>query len=86
MKHFRFIPCFSFAYILSILFIDGIHLSTLSDRVHNETNDLAARQLFKEFVITYNRTYVDDPGEYSKRLAIFKVANQSDLHNRLIAI
>lgn len=74
MKYFCFIPCFSFVFILSILFIDGIDLSILGDRVHNETSDLVARELFKEFVITHNRTYVDDPMEYSERMAIFKVS------------
>ena len=55
--------------------IQGVDISLISDHVsvYNETNDMTARQMFKEFVKTYNRTYVNDPVEYGRRLSVFKV-------------
>ena len=74
MQTFHFFWCFSFAYIFNILCIQGIDIRLLTDRVYNKTaNGVATRQMFKEFVKTHNRTYVDDPEEYRKRFAVFKV-------------
>lgn len=55
--------------------IQGVDISLISDHVsaYNETNDMTARQMFKEFVKTHNRTYVNDPVEYGRRLSVFKV-------------
>jgi len=54
--------------------IQGVDISLISDHVsvYNETNDMTARQMFKEFVKTHNRTYVNDPVEYGRRLSVFK--------------
>ena len=35
---------------------------------------VSATKLFKDFVVTFNRTYVDDATVYSERLLIFKVS------------
>ena len=73
MQKFCFFSCFSFAYVFNILSIQGVDINLSSHHVFNETSGMAARQMFKEFVKTHNRTYVNDPEEYSKRLAVFKV-------------
>ena len=73
MQKFCFFSWFSFAYVFNVLSIQGVHIKLSSRHVYNETSDMAARQMFKKFVKTHNRTYVSDPEEYSKRLAVFKV-------------
>lgn len=41
--------------------------------LYNETDEASVELMFKKFVQTHNRTYVNDPKEYIKRLAVFKV-------------
>ncbi|XP_068703274.1 cathepsin O-like [Montipora foliosa] len=72
MRVFRFFSLFSFAYTCNLLSIQAGDINKSSDRAHNDTNDMVARQLFKEFSKAHNRTYLNDPEEYSRRLVIFK--------------
>ena len=66
-----------FAFVFYVLSIQGEDFSLSSDHVYNETKQMyahaAVRQMFKEFVKTHNKTYVNDSEEYSRRLSIFKV-------------
>ena len=51
-------------------------MGTSSNHVYvslNETNRDGVSEMFKEFVEVHNRTYVNDPEEYGRRLNIFKV-------------
>ena len=41
--------------------------------VHNETDEATLKLMFKKFVQTHNRTYVNDTEEYNRRLSVFKV-------------
>ena len=50
---------------------EGIHIHNVTKVVDGDVTE----QLFKEFVLEHNRTYVDDYKEYNKRLHIFKVSN-----------
>lgn len=74
MHRFHFFSYFAFVFY--VLSIQGKDLSLSSDHVYNETKRMdahaAVRKMFKEFVKTHNKTYVDDPEEYSRRLSIFK--------------
>ena len=51
-------------------------MGTSSNHVYvslNETDRDGVSEMFKEFVEVHNRTYVNDPEEYGRRLNIFKV-------------
>ncbi|KAJ7323086.1 hypothetical protein OS493_032657 [Desmophyllum pertusum] len=73
MQFYYTFSSFWFAYVLYILSIQGIDVSVSKSRVlHNETDDTTLRLMFKNFVQTHNKSYVNDPDEYSKRLAVFK--------------
>ena len=41
--------------------------------VYNETDEATLKLMFKNYVQTHNRTYVNDPEEYNRRLSVFKV-------------
>ena len=72
MQRSFFASCFSLSFLLNILLIMG----TSSNHVYislNETNRDGVSEMFKEFVEVHNRTYVNDPEEYGRRLNIFKV-------------
>lgn len=72
MQRSFFPSCFSVSFLLNILLIMG----TSSNHVYvslNETNRDGVSEMFKEFVEVHNRTYVNDPEEYGRRLDIFKV-------------
>lgn len=72
MQRSFFPSCFSLSFLLNILLIMG----TSSNNVYvslNETNRDGVSEMFKEFVEVHNRTYVNDPEEYGRRLDIFKV-------------
>ena len=72
MQRSFFPSCFSLSFLLNILLIMG----TSSNHVYvslNETNRDGVSEMFKEFVEVHNRTYVNDPEEYGRRLDIFKV-------------
>ena len=72
MQRSFFPSCFSLSFLLNILLIMG----TSSNHVYvslNETNRDDVSEMFKEFVEVHNRTYVNDPEEYGRRLDIFKV-------------
>ena len=75
MQLFRFFQFFSFGcnFILSLQAVHGREINTWNDRAHSETNDEIAAQLFKRFVNTHERMYLNDSEEYNRRLAIFKV-------------
>ena len=75
MQLFRFFQFFSFGcnFILSLQAVHGREINTWNDRAHSETNDEIAAQLFKKFVNTHERMYLNDSEEYNRRLAIFKV-------------
>lgn len=75
MQLFRFFQFFSFGcnFILSLQTLHGEDSNTWNDRAHNDTNDGIATQLFKKFVKTHNRMYLNNPEEYNRRLTIFKV-------------
>ena len=75
MQLFRFLQFFSFGcnFILSLQGVHGREINTWNDRAHSETNDEIAAQLFKKFVNTHERMYLNDSEEYNRRLAIFKV-------------
>ena len=75
MQLFRFFQFFSFgcSFILSLQAVHGREINTWNDRAHSETNDEIAAQLFKKFVNTHERIYLNDSEEYNRRLAIFKV-------------
>lgn len=67
-----FPSCFSLSFLLNILLIMG----TSSNHVYislNETDRDGVNEMFKAFVEVHNRTYVNDPEEYGRRLNIFKV-------------
>lgn len=71
MQRSFFPSCFSLSFLLNILLIMG----TSSNHVYvslNETNREGVSEMFKEFVEVHNRTYVNDPEEYGRRLNIFK--------------
>ncbi|CAH3185503.1 unnamed protein product, partial [Porites evermanni] len=71
MQRSFFPPCFSLFFLLNILLIMG----TSSNHVYvslNETDRDGVSEMFKEFVEVHNRTYVNDPEEYGRRLNIFK--------------
>ena len=40
---------------------------------NNETDEATLKIMFKKYVQTHNRTYVNDPKEYNRRLSVFKV-------------
>ena len=42
-------------------------------QVYNETDEATLKIMFKKYVQTHNRTYVNDPKEYNRRLSVFKV-------------
>lgn len=42
-------------------------------QVYNETDEATLKMMFKKYVQTHNRTYVNDPEEYNRRLSVFKV-------------
>lgn len=42
-------------------------------QVYNETDEATLKMTFKKYVQTHNRTYVNDPEEYNRRLSVFKV-------------
>ena len=72
MQRSFFPSCLSLSILLNILLIMG----TSSNHVYislNETNRDGVSEMFKEFVEVHNRTYVNDPEEYGRRLNIFKV-------------
>lgn len=75
MQLFRFFQffCFGCNFILSLQAVHGREINTWNDRAHSETNDEIAAQLFKKFVNTHERIYLNDSEEYNRRLAIFKV-------------
>ena len=72
MQRSFFPSCFSLSFLLNILLIMG----TSSNHVYvslNDTDRDGVSEMFKEFVEVHNRTYVNDPEEYGRRLNIFKV-------------
>ena len=72
MQRSFFPSCLSLSILLNILLIMG----TSSNHVYvslNETDRDGVSETFKEFVEVHNRTYVNDPEEYGRRLNIFKV-------------
>ncbi|XP_074619936.1 cathepsin O-like [Acropora palmata] len=86
MQLFRFFQFFSFGcnFILSLQAVHGEDINTWNDRANSETNDEIAAQLFKKFVNTHERMYLNDSEEYNRRLAIFKesLARQAKLNAR----
>lgn len=42
-------------------------------QVYNETDEANLHLMFKKYVQTHNRTYINDPEEYNRRLSVFKV-------------
>ncbi|KAL9972202.1 hypothetical protein ACROYT_G018462 [Oculina patagonica] len=87
MQSFYVFSSFWLAYVFYILSIQGTDVNELkSDHpfLYNETDETTLKLMFKEFVRTHNKTYVNDPEEYIKRLGVFKesLARHSKLNAR----
>lgn len=85
MQSFLVFSSFWLAYVFHILAIQGIDVNVLKSHhsLYNETDDTALKVMFKIFVQTHNRKYVNDPEEYVKRLAVFKVVMYLNLIDHL---
>lgn len=42
-------------------------------QIYNETDEATLKLMFKKYVQNHNRTYINDPEEYDRRLSVFKV-------------
>lgn len=76
MQWFYVFSTFWLAYVFYILSIQCTDMNVLKSHhpfLYNETDETTLKLMFKKFVRTHNRTYVNDPEEYIKRLAVFKV-------------
>lgn len=57
-----------------MLSTQGTHVDELKRvQVYNETDEATLKLMFKKYVQTHNRTYINDPEEYDRRLSMFKV-------------
>ena len=62
------------AHVFYMLSTQGSNVDKLkSVHVYNGTDEAALQLMFKQYVQTQNRTYIDDPEEYNRRLLVFKV-------------
>lgn len=65
---------FSSAHVFCMLSTQGTHVDELKRvQVYNETDEATLKLMFKKYVQTHNRTYINDPEEYNRRLSVFKV-------------
>lgn len=64
---------FSSAHVFCMLSTQGTHVDELKRvQVYNETDEATLKLMFKKYVQTHNRTYINDPEEYNRRLSVFK--------------
>ena len=65
---------FWLAHVFYMLSTQGSNVDELKRvQVYNETDEVTLKLMFKTYVQTHNRTYVNDPEEYNRRLSVFKV-------------
>lgn len=65
---------FWLAHVLYTLSTQGSTVDELKRvQVYNETDEANLHLMFKKYVQTHNRTYINDPEEYNRRLSVFKV-------------
>lgn len=74
--------CASVFYILSIQGRDVI----ISNSLVNETDETTVTLKFKKFVQKFNKSYVNDPEEYNRRMSVFKVGLLIKLPCGLVSI
>lgn len=62
------------AHVFYLLSTQGTAVEELKRvQVYNETDEATLKMMFKKYVQTHNRTYLNDPEEYNRRLSVFKV-------------
>ena len=71
MQMFYILSVASVFYILST---QGRDLNGLQSLVFNETDKAVVSSMFKNFVRKFNKAYLNNPEEYSRRLSVFKVS------------
>ena len=65
---------FWLAHVFYMLSTQSTHVDELKHvQVYNETDEATLKLMFKKYVQTHNRTYINDPEEYNRRLSVFKV-------------
>lgn len=69
MQMFYILSVASVFYILST---QGRDLNGLQSLVFNETDKAVVSSMFKNFVRKFNKAYLNNPEEYSRRLSVFK--------------